>query len=225
MLDRLELLIGKENINILKNSSILVLGLGGVGGFVVESLVRSGIGTITIVDCDRIDITNINRQIIATNDSIDKLKTEEFKKRILSINSQININCINEFINEKNMDLLFENKIDYLIDACDFIPTKKLIISKCIKENINFITCTGTGNRMDPTKLRITDIRKTSYDPVAKILRKYVTDENIKEKVMCLNSTEIPIRKGKIIGSNSFVPSSAGLIISSFVIKELINFK
>ncbi len=223
MFDRLELLIGKEGLNKLKNSNVLVLGLGGVGGYVTESLVRSGLGNITIVDFDKIDLTNLNRQIIATQNNIGKLKTEEFKKRILAINPTINIKCINQFIDEKNIEILFENKIDYLVDACDHLKTKKLIITKCLNENIPFITCTGTGNRMDPSKLRITDIRKTSYDPVAKILRKYIKEMNIKEKVICLNSTEIPIRKGGIIASNSFVPSSAGLLISSFVIKELLK--
>ncbi len=223
MFDRLELLIGKEGLNKLKNSNVLVLGLGGVGGYVTESLVRSGIENITIVDFDKIDITNLNRQIIATQNNIGKLKTEEFKKRILAINPTINIKCINQFIDEKNIEILFENKIDYLVDACDYLKTKKLIITKCLNKNIPFITCTGTGNRMDPSKLRITDIRETSYDPVAKILRKYIKEMNIKEKVICLNSTEIPIKKGSIIASNSFVPSSAGLLISSFVIKELLK--
>lgn len=223
MFDRLELLIGKEGLNKLKNSNVLVLGLGGVGGYVTESLVRSGLGNITIVDFDKIDLTNLNRQIIATQNNIGKLKTEEFKKRILAINPTINIKCINQFIDEKNIEILFENKIDYLVDACDYLKTKKLIITKCLNKNIPFITCTGTGNRMDPSKLRITDIRETSYDPVAKILRKYVKEMNIKEKVICLNSTEIPIKKGSIIASNSFVPSSAGLLISSFVIKELLK--
>ena len=223
MFDRLELLIGKEGLNKLKNSNVLVLGLGGVGGYVTESLVRSGVGNITIVDFDKIDLTNLNRQIIATQNNIGKLKTEEFKKRILAINPTINIKCINQFIDEKNIEILFENKIDYLVDACDYLKTKKLIITKCLNKNIPFITCTGTGNRMDPSKLRITDIRETSYDPVAKILRKYVKEMNIKEKVICLNSTEIPIKKGSIIASNSFVPSSAGLLISSFVIKELLK--
>ena len=223
MFDRLELLIGKEGLNKLKNSNVLVLGLGGVGGYVTESLVRSGLGNITIVDFDKIDLTNLNRQIIATQNNIGKLKTEEFKKRILAINPTINIKCINQFIDEKNIEILFENKIDYLVDACDYLKTKKLIITKCLNKNIPFITCTGTGNRMDPSKLRITDIRETSYDPVAKILRKYVKEMNIKEKVICLNSTEIPIKKGSIIAYNSFVPSSAGLLISSFVIKELLK--
>lgn len=223
MFDRLELLIGKEGLNKLKNSNVLVLGLGGVGGYVTESLVRSGVGNITIVDFDKIDLTNLNRQIIATQNNIGKLKTEEFKKRILAINPTINIKCINQFIDEKNIEILFENKIDYLVDACDYLKTKKLIITKCLNKNIPFITCTGTGNRMDPSKLRITDIRKTSYDPIAKILRKYIKEMNIKEKVICLNSTEIPIKKGSIIASNSFVPTSAGLLISSFVIQELLK--
>ena len=220
MFDRLELLIGKECLDKLKNLHILVIGLGGVGGYVVESLVRSGIGEITIVDNDKIDITNINRQIIATKDNIGKYKTDEFKKRILSIRSDIKVNTINEFIDESNIDILFENKIDFLIDAEDTVKTKCLIIKKCLEKNIDFITSMGTGNRMNPLDFEIIDLSKTKNDPVAKILRKYVKDNNIKGKINTLCSKEIPIRKGTIIASNSFVPPVAGLVITSYIINK-----
>lgn len=225
MLERLELLIGKEKIEKLRGKKILVIGLGGVGGYVVESLVRSGIESIIIVDNDVVDITNLNRQIIATRDSIGKMKTLEFEKRIKSINPDCKVKTISEFITKDNIDKLFDEKIDYLIDACDTVSTKKLIIDNCIKENISFVTCLGTGKRLRPELLTITDIRNTKYDPIARILRKHVKDSNYKEKVMCLFSEEEPIECKEGIGSNSFVPPSAGLLIASYVIRDLIDSK
>lgn len=223
MLERLELLITKENIKKLKTKKVLVLGLGGVGGYVVESLIRSGIEDIIIIDNDIIDITNLNRQIIATMENLGKYKTEEFKKRIKMINPNCKVKTINEFITKDNINKLFKEKIDYLIDACDTINTKKLIIENCIKKEIPFITCLGTGNRLNPEELTITDIRNTKYDPIARILRKYTKDNNYREKIMCLFSKEEPIKCKDKIGSNSFVPPSAGLLITSYVINNLIK--
>ena len=222
MLDRLELLVGSEGITKLKSSKIVVVGLGGVGGYVTESLIRSGIENIIIVDYDTIDESNLNRQIIATKNNIGKLKVDEFEKRILSINDKVNITKLPIFIDENNIDELFLGDITYLIDACDTIKTKELIISKCLEKNIKFITCLGTGKRMDPSKLKICDIRQTSYDPIARILRKYVKDNRINSKVLCCYSEEEPIKyNSNIIGSNSFVPSSAGLLIASYVVRDI----
>ncbi|MGN0993465.1 MAG: ThiF family adenylyltransferase [Bacilli bacterium] len=222
MLDRLELLVGAEGISKLKNSKVVVVGLGGVGGYVVESLVRSGIENITVVDYDTIDESNLNRQIIATKENIGKLKVDEFEKRILSINDKVYVVKLPIFIDENSIDELFSGDITYLIDACDTIKTKKLIISKCLDKNVKFITCLGTGKRMDPSKLKICDIRETKYDPIARILRKYVKDMNIKDKILCCYSEEEPIKyDSDVIGSNSFVPSSAGLLISSYVVRDI----
>lgn len=222
MLDRLELLVGREGIAKLKSSKIVVVGLGGVGGYVTESLIRSGIENITLVDFDVIDESNLNRQIIATKENIGKLKVDEFEKRILSINDKVKITKLSIFIDENNIDELFSGDITYLIDACDTIKTKELIISKCIEKNIKFITCLGTGKRMDPSKLKICDIRETSYDPIARILRKYVKDKRINSKVLCCYSEEEPIKyNSNVIGSNSFVPSSAGLLIASYVVRDI----
>lgn len=222
MLDRLELLIGKEKLEKIKSSNIVVLGLGGVGGYVVESLIRSGISNITIIDYDKIELSNLNRQIISNINNIGNFKTEETKKRILEVNEKCNVIIINEFIDEKNMDIIFENKIDYFIDVCDSLNTKKLIINKCLDKNIKLITCMGTGNRMN-SDFEVIDIRKTKNDPVAKILRKYVNNLKINKKVMCLCSKNEPIRKGNVIASNSFVPAIAGLKITEYVINDLIN--
>lgn len=223
MFDRLELLIGKEALNKLKTKKIVVLGLGGVGGYVVESLIRSGIENITIIDYDTIDITNLNRQIISVKSNIGKLKTDEFEKRILSINENVQITKLNLFIDENNIDEILTKDIDYFIDACDTINTKKLVIKKCLQKNIKFITCLGTGKRMNPEKLTICDIKKTKYDPIARILRKYVKDEKINQKVMCCYSEEQPKKiDNKTIGSSIFVPSAAGILIASFVVRDML---
>ena len=221
MFDRLELLVGNSTINKLKKTHVVVLGLGGVGGYVLESLVRSGIGEVTIIDNDTVDITNINRQIIAKSNNIGSYKTLEFEKRIKEIRSDIKVNVITEYIDESNLDIIFSKDIDYLVDACDSFKTKCLIIKKCLDLDIRFITCTGTGNKMNPSKLQISDIRKSVNDPLAKKIRKYIKDNNIKGKVPCVYSTEVPLRKGSVIGSNSFVPCSAGLLITSYIINNI----
>ena len=221
--DRLSFLIGKDNLNNLKNKHILVLGVGGVGGYVVESLVRCGIENITIVDFDIIDITNINRQIIALTSTIGLKKTEVLKTRILDINPKCRVNICSNYIDEDNYLDLFHEKIDYFIDCCDSIKTKKLVIKYCLNNNINIISSMGAGNRMEPSKLSIIDIKKTSYDPIARIIRKYLKDEKINKKLMVMCSSEIPKKVKGVISSNSFVPSSAGLLIASYVINKLIK--
>ena len=223
MLDRLELLIGKEKIEKIKNTTVLVIGLGGVGGYAVESLVRSGIKKIIIVDFDKIDITNLNRQIISLKSNIGEYKVDVVEKRIKEIND-IEIIKIKEFINKENINNLFLYKPDYVIDACDTINVKKELIRICLKNNIKFISSMGTGNKLDPSKLEIIDVRKTSYDPIAKIIRKMVKDENIKGKISVICSTEVPIKtNSKTIASNSFVPATSGLLCTSYVINDIIK--
>ena len=224
MFDRLELLIGKDSLNKIKNKHIVVLGLGGVGGYVVEALVRSGVCNITIIDNDTIDISNINRQIIANSNNLDKLKTDEFEKRILSINKNVKINKISSFIDDSNINDIFLTDIDYFVDACDTISTKKLIIDRCISKNIKFVTCLGTGKRMDPSKLKICDIRETKNDPIARILRKYVKDAQINSKIFCCYSEEEPKKiDSRVIPSSIFVPSSAGILIASYIINDIVK--
>ena len=221
--ERLELIIGKDNLNDLSTKTVLVLGCGGVGGYTIESLVRSNIGKIIIVDNDTVAESNINRQIIALNSTLGKLKVDVFKKRIKDINSNCKVKTIKEFITKDNINILFKEHIDYLVDACDTIETKKCIINECINRNIKFITCMGTGNKLDPSKLKITTLDKTEYDPIAKILRKYCRDNKINKKITVLCSTEKPIKTNKVVGSTSFVPSSAGLLITSYIIKDIIK--
>lgn len=221
---RLEKIIGSENLNKLKDKSVLILGCGGVGGYTVEALVRSGINTLILVDFDKVDESNINRQIIALDSTIGKLKVDVLEERIKDINSNCNVIKISEFIDSQNIDILFNEKIDYLVDACDYVPTKKAIIKECLKRKIKFISSMGTGNKLDPSKLEITDIRKTVNDPLARIMRKFIKDEKINSKVVVLSSKEVPIKTGESTpGSTAFVPSAAGLLIASYIIKEFIK--
>ena len=221
---RTEKVIGHDNLKKLSNKSVLILGCGGVGGYVIESLARSNIGTLILVDYDDIEVSNINRQIIALNSNIGKSKVDAFEERIKDINSDCKILKVKEFINIDNLQELFKFKIDYLVDACDTVSTKKAIIKECLKRKIDFISCMGTGNKLDPSKLEIVDIRKTTNDPLARIIRKYVKDENIKEKVIVLSSRELPIKTGeRTPGSTAFVPSAAGLLIGSYLVRNFID--
>ncbi len=221
MLDRLETLIGKENINKLKKTTVLIIGLGGVGGYALESLVRSGIGKVIIVDKDIVDITNLNRQIISNKNNIGLNKVDVAEKRIKEI-SNTEVIKINEFINKENIEKLFKEKVDYIIDACDTIETKKELIRQSIKRNIKIISCMGTAKKMNPEKLKITEIRKTSYDPIAKIIRKMVRDEKIRQKIMVVCSDEKPYNRVEL-GSNALVPSSAGILCASYVINDVVG--
>lgn len=223
MFDRLELLIGKYNVDILKTKKILVIGLGGVGGYVVEALVRTGIENIDIVDYDKIELSNINRQIISLHSNIGKKKTDVFKERILDINPDAQVKVIDLFLDSDNIDSII-NDYDYVIDACDTVSAKKNIIRTCIKKSIPFISCMGTGKKLDPSKLEIVDIRKTSYDPLAKIIRKFIRDEKIRNKVMVLTSKEtIKNTNTDVIPSAIFVPATAGLLIANYVIRDILN--
>ena len=223
MLERLELLIGNK-INILQDKTILLIGLGGVGGYTFESLLRSGIGKIIIVDNDKFDKTNLNRQILATINTINKYKVDTAEERKNEINPNCQIKKIKEFITEKNTDIIFKERIDFVIDAIDTVKTKEEIIKYCLKNKIKFISIMGTGGKMDASKLKITKLDKTSYDPIAKKLRTRMKKENIKGKIPVISSTE----QAKItspIGSNAFVPAVAGLLATSYAINEILKEK
>ena len=223
MFDRLKILIGNK-IDTLKNKTIMVIGLGGVGGHAFEALVRSGIENIIVIDCDIIEITNLNRQALAYKETIGKSKVEIAKKMAQNINPNCKIKDIKLFLNKENIDSLFNIKIDFVIDAIDTIDTKKLIIKKCLNEKIPFVSVMGTGNKMHPELLKIDDIRKTEYDPIAKIIRKMVKEEKIKGKIPVIFSKEEPLIKNKL-GSNAFVPATAGLLAASYVINNLLEEK
>lgn len=226
MFDRTINLIGEDNYHKLQKSNILILGIGGVGGYAIETLIRSGIENITLVDYDKIDISNINRQIIALYDNIGNNKTDEWKKRILSINPNVKVNTITEKINCNNINMLFNINYDFIIDACDTVMVKKLLIKECKKRGINLITVCGMGKKIDPSLVKICDIRDTSYDPLAKSIRKYIKDENIKGKVNCVFSPEKPIvnnTNNEVISSMMMVPAVAGIIAANYCIDNIIN--
>lgn len=220
---RLSLLIGEQKVLDLSSKTVLILGLGGVGGYVCEALARSGVGNLMLVDFDRIDITNINRQIIALTSTVGKKKVDVFQERIHDINPHCHVVCCDKMIHEENYLDLFQNKIDYFVDCCDSIKTKEVVIEYALTHSIPILSCMGTGNRMDPSQLEIIDIRKTSGDPLAKTIRKFLRDEKISEKLMVLCSRELPKKVEGAISSNSFVPASAGLLMSSYIIKEMIQ--
>lgn len=233
MFQRTELLIGKENLNKLQHSHVIVFGVGGVGGFAIEALVRSGIGEISIVDFDTVDLTNLNRQIIATQNSIGKLKTSVMRDRLLSINPNVIVHEFPEKFSMENSDLFFKDKkYDYIVDAIDLV-TSKLALAEIAKNlSIPIISSMGTGNKIEPTMLEVADINKTSVCPLARVMRKELKNRGIK-KLKVVYSKELPrkpfnesgSREKKVnVGSIAFVPSTAGLIIASEVVKDLCNF-
>lgn len=222
--DRFKKLISEDSFENISSKTVLVIGIGGVGGYVVEALVRSGIGKIIIVDGDVVDETNINRQIIALSSTVGQSKVDVFENRIKDINENCEVIKINKFIDASNIDILFDYEFDYLVDACDTVSTKLALIDRCILSKRKFISSMGTGNKLDPSVLEIVDVRKTVNDPLARIVRKHVKDKKINDKVLVLSSRELPIKTGdRTPGSTSFVPSSAGLLIASYIIRTFIN--
>lgn len=221
---RFEKLVGTDALNYLSTKTVLVLGVGGVGGYVVEGLVRSGVGRIIVIDKDVVDETNLNRQIIALESTIGEKKVDVIEKRIKDINSAVIVQKLDKFIDKDNLNEIFQYGFDYLVDACDTVSTKLAIIDRCLGEKRKFISSMGTGNKLDPSMLEIVDIRKTVNDPLARIVRKHVKDKKINDKVMVLSSRELPIKTGnRTPGSSSFVPSSAGLLIASYIVRQFIS--
>ena len=224
-LNRTEALIGKESLEKLQNSNIVVFGLGGVGSYVVEGLVRAGIQNMCIIDKDIVDITNINRQLIADTETVGKAKVDVQEERILKINPLAKVTKLKEFVNKDNIEEIMNETthIDYVVDAIDTVSAKLEIIKYCNKNNRKIISCMGTGNKLDASKFEITDIYKTSVCPLAKVIRKELKKLNI-PKLTVLYSKEEP-RKTNISTptSISFVPSVAGLLIAGKVVQDLIQ--
>ena len=222
---RTELLIGKEGIDKLSKAKVAVFGLGGVGSYVVESFARAGIGHLIIIDYDKFDETNINRQIGALHSTIGKYKIDVMEDRILDINPNIKIEKYLPTDIQSGEENLITSDFTYVVDAIDTMTSKLKVIEKCNNENVKIITATGAGNRLDPTKFEIADIYKTSICPVCRILRKELRLRKI-NKLKVIYSKEIPIKHeqtaNKVLGSISYVPSVAGLIIAGEVIKDII---
>lgn len=224
MFDRLIQIIEEDNFNKIKNAKVLIVGIGGVGGYALESLVRSGVEDITIVDGDTVSLSNLNRQIIATQNTIDKEKIIVAKNRALEINPNIKINTINKFIDKDNINELFDDSYNYIIDACDTITTKVLLIKHALERNIKIISCMGTGNRLDPEKLTITNLNKTNNDPLAKVMRKLLKENNIKLNIPVVWSSELPIKiSSRTPGSCVTVPMTAGALLTSYIIKDILK--
>ena len=219
---RTSLLIGEDSLIKLKNKNVALFGLGGVGSYVFESLVRCGIGKITIVDKDVVDETNINRQLIALYSTIGKPKTEVAKMRGLDINPDARIDAKCVFFGNDNAEEFNFEEFDYIIDAIDCVTSKLVLIDKAKKCGTPIISCMGTGGKINPSLFEVTDIKKTHSCPLAKVMRKELKDRGI-ENVKVVFSPEIPVKSNGIIPSISFVPSSAGLLIASEVVKDLIK--
>lgn len=238
---RTELLIGKRAMKKLSECRAAVFGIGGVGGYVCEALVRSGIGAFDLIDHDTVDITNLNRQIIATHESIGKYKVEVMKERMLSINPEVKVRTYADFFLPENAEQFPFSEYDYVIDAIDTITAKIEIILRAQSMGIPVISAMGTGNKMDPTRFRIADIYETRVCPLAKVMRKELKKRGV-EKLKVLYSEEEPLRplaeipkapavlsgntgeapvKRLSPASNAFCPSAAGLIIASEVIRDL----
>ena len=221
-LSRLESLVGEENIQKIKALNVLVLGLGGVGGYAVESLVRCGVSNITLVDGDTIKPSNINRQIIATVKNNNKYKTKEWKKRIKKINPDAIVNIINTHITEDNMEVLFSMKYDYIIDCCDTSKVKIKLIKECHEKGIKVVSSMGMANKMEATKIMISTLDKTETDPLAKKIRSEIRNKDIMRDVTVVYSNETPINN-TMLGSTAFVPAVAGLYITNYIIKDVTN--
>ena len=234
---RTELLIGKDGMKKLQGASVAIFGIGGVGSFVVEALARVGIGKFILVDNDTVALSNLNRQLIATYETIGKSKVEVAKARILSINANARVKIYKEFFMPESKEL-FDETVDYVVDCIDTVTSKIELIIRANKLNIPIISSMGTGNKLDPTKFEITDIYKTSICPLAKVMRKELKNRGIK-KLKVVYSKEEPIKqeamveeelkkeenfnKKQIPGSISFVPSVAGLIIAGEVVKDILK--
>lgn len=226
--ERTRAMLGTEGVEKLKNSHVLVFGLGGVGGHAAETLCRAGIGTLSLVDFESFDLSNCNRQIFATRETIGKDKTFAAKERLLSINPDCKILTHSLFFSKDNApEEIFEN-VDYVLDAIDTVSSKMLIVKIAKEKNIPIISCMGTGNKLDPTAFRISDIKKTKVCPLARVIRSECRKLGIQD-LKVLYSEEEPIRTfidleqgRKVPGSVSFVPGVAGMIMAGEIVKDLI---
>ena len=221
MFERLITLIGEDDVNKLKKANVLIVGLGGVGGYALETLVRSGIYNLTIVDGDIVELSNLNRQIISKRDVIGRPKALAAQARTLELNPDVNLKVINEFISEDNFSLLNIDSFDYVIDACDDLNLKLLLIKNADKYKL--ISSMGTANKMDMTRFKITTIDKTSYDPLAKIIRKKIKEEKIRTKFKVVSSDEKVMKNGTKLGTIAYMPAVSGLLCASYVINDIID--
>lgn len=217
-------LIGEENFQKLQKATVMLVGLGGVGGYAGEALVRSGIGRLIVIDKDEVELSNLNRQIIANQDTVGRKKVEVFAKRAQSINPDVQIIKHAAFMNEENLEEFFHEKVDFVIDAIDTLSSKVVLWKYCQDQNIGIISCLGTAKKLDPTRLQITTLAKTDTDPMAKALRQIARRREVDLHIPVVFSREEPINKSsEMLGSMMFVPASAGILCASYVIRQLID--
>ena len=245
-LSRIELLIGKEGLDKLKKAKVVVFGVGGVGSFTVEALARAGVGTLVLIDNDTVSISNLNRQIHANYNTVDKVKVDVMKERILSINKYCNVITHQTFVTPDNIKDFIDDDVDYVVDAIDTVTAKIAIAKYCYENDIKIISSMGTGNKFDPTQFKVSDVFKTKVCPLAKVMRRELKNRGVK-KLKVVYSEELPVKpnapeevseekkevsedNGKINivkrqtpGSMPFVPSVAGMIIGGEVIKDIIG--
>lgn len=232
-LERVSLSIGNKNLDILKKSTVLIIGVGGVGSYAAEALARSGIGKLILVDKDKVDITNLNRQVQATNYTVGKSKVKMMKERIESYSDCI-VEVIEEFYS-KEINHIFDG-VDFVIDAIDTITSKVDIMEYCTRNKIKFVSSMGMANRFDPSKIEYVNLEKTYNDPVAKMCRELVKKRRIRGKIKVVFSSELPLKQTKIVNENgktrkeklppssmAFVPGTSGLMCASVALKTLIG--
>ena len=231
MFSRSSLIYGKEAIEVLHKSHVAIFGIGGVGGYVVESLARTGVGEFTLIDNDVISVSNINRQIIATSENVGQYKVDEMKKRILSLNPNCKVNVYKTFVLDDTIESINLSGVNYIVDAIDTVKGKLVIIKRANELNIPMISSMGAGNKVNSMGFIVADINKTEVDPLAKVIRKELRALGIK-KLKVVYSKESPMKpteslssdgKREIPGSNAFVPSACGLLIASEVVRDLTN--
>ncbi len=222
-LKRAELLYGKEGIQNLNNACVIVAGCGGVGGFAIEALARSGVGKLVLIDRDTVEETNVNRQICALHSTIDQTKTSVFKKRIADIRPETEVVEYPGWYDASLNDWLLEQKPDYILDCIDSISSKKDLIEFAIKNEIPIISSMGMARRMDPSSIRIMELEKTTNDPLAKQMRIWKRKNKIRSKIMTVASSELPaaMEKGEPLPSSIFVPATAGLLMASKAVSDL----
>jgi len=245
---RTELLIGQQGLEKLRRSTVIVFGVGGVGSYTAEALARSAIGHLILVDFDDVDLTNINRQIHALHSTVGEAKVEVMKRRISEINPEAKVEAIKEFFSAANADFFLSQPLDYVVDAIDSVASKVTLAKECIRRQIPLISSMGAGNRISAENYKVTDISKTSGDPLAKVMRKLLRQEGITKGVKVVSSPDLPLKpliasaelttndtaapettsspgKRQVPGSISFVPAVVGLLIAGEVIRDLLTLK
>ncbi|MBE6115891.1 MAG: tRNA threonylcarbamoyladenosine dehydratase [Erysipelotrichaceae bacterium] len=225
--ERVVNVLGEENLARLQNSHVAVFGLGGVGSYAVEALGRSGVGTLTLVDYDRVETSNLNRQLEATWNTLKQDKTEAVAERLLSINPDIKVIKKKVFVDDDTVGKCLGEDVDYVIDAIDNMNGKLAIWKYCKDHDIPFIACLGAARRLDPTKLVVTTLNKTQNDPMARKLRYLARNRGMDLKVKVVYSTEDPLKMNEsgVLGSMIFVPATAGLICAEICIREMLNIE